>query len=768
MNKHLNQFFVELEQDIDPKIQQNGAYVRYSFVVDKKISEANLIMSALGVYVGYLNGERLGEQQLTPGYTDYRYRVQYQEYDVTANILQGENVLGAVVGDGWYRGCIDIGSVRNAYGTKTKFLCYLELHFEDGTKETITTNENWSVSQSGALRENNLKTIERYDASKELIGWNIPGYDMVKGQWHRAYLAPYNGQIIPQQGELILEHEHFTPQVLHTPDGNVVLDMRQNFAGYVRFHVTGEAGTSVSLTMGEVLDENGNFTMKNLVAEGSGSISGEVGQKLEYVLKDGNQTFQPLFLNSGFRYVLLKNWPEEVIAENFEGIAVYSDITMKGHFHCSNELINQLVRNVRWSLKSNFVDIPGDCPTRERSGWTADISVFAETACYLSDSRKFLKKWLQDYKYEQSDDGNFPYVVPCAGKPMRQRGCLGWSNAIANISIELYQFYGKKEDLQDVYDSVKRFIDFNVERAKKKNPFFLFKCGKHRKYIVETGFHYGEWLEPGRPMYKDVLKDLFFPDTEVTTAWFYTTVMQFVTMAKILGKTQDIEKYEVLSEKLYQAYHKEFLKKGMVYSKRHCRYVRPIAHQLVSGEQKEKICAKLNSLCKENDYKIGTGFLTTWQVLKVLTECGYSETAYKLLENTKQPGWLFAVTKGATTTWESWNGIVGNGVPVDSHNHFAPGAVVAWLFAYCAGIQPAQPGFQKIRIAPVPGGSLKNASCSYESIQGMIRSDWEIKDQRFILDVRIPEGIPAEIILPNGKIKEVTGGYHRLECEYQS
>lgn len=760
------QYFIELEGKIDSELQQPASYVRRSFQINKEIKNAELVISALGTYVGYLNGERLGVQQLTPGYTDYNYRVQYQSYDVTKRLIQGENVIGAIVGDGWYRGCIDIGSVRNCYGTKTKLLCYLTIEYEDGTEEAIFTDENWHISQEGALRENNLKTIERYDATKEFEGWTRPGFIEKESQWHGAFKAPYEGEVISQQGELILEQEHFKPTVIHTPDGNCVLDMGQNFAGYVRFTVTGEAGTKVTLTMGEVLDENGNFTMKNLAAEGASLISGEVGQKLEYTLKAGTQTFQPLFLNSGFRYVLLENWPEKVIAENFEGIAVYSDIPMKGDFHCSNELINQLVKNVRWSQKSNFVDIPGDCPTRERSGWTADISVFAETACYLSDPRKFLKKWLQDYKYEQSEDGNLPFVVPSAGKTQRQRGCLGWSNAIANISMTLYRFYGEKEDLADVYDCVKRFVDFNIERAKERNPFFFYKFGKHRKYIVETGFHYGEWLEPGTAMYKDYIKDLFFPDTEVTTAWFFTTTMQLSTMAKILGKAEDEKKYEELGKEIYEAYHKEFLKDGRVHSDRHCRYVRPIAHDLVNGKQKDKIAAKLNELCRENDYKIGTGFLTTWQVLKVLTECGYADTAYKMLENTKQPGWLYAVTKDATTTWENWYGIDENNVPVDSHNHFAPGAVVAWLFTHCAGIQAAEPGFKKIRITPFPGGSFTDVSCSYESIQGKISVDWKIDEGRFLLNVTTPEGIPTEIVMPNGKVFEVIGGTHKLECPY--
>lgn len=764
MEKYLNQYFIELEGEINIEEQQPASYVRHSFYVKEKVAKATLIMSALGTYVGYFNGVRLGNQQLTPGYTDYNYRVQYQEYDVTSDIRQGENVIGAIVGDGWYRGCIDIGSVRNCYGTKTKLLCYLTLKYSDGSMETIATNETWKVSQDGALRENNLKTIERYDASKEFIGWASPGF-IENSQWHNAYCSSYAGDVIKQEGEQVLEQEHFHPSVLYTPNGNWVLDMGQNFAGYVRFTVNGNKGNKVTLTMGEVLDENGNFTMKNLAAEGASAISGEVGQKLEYILKEGQQTFQPMFLNSGFRYVLLENWPEEIVAENFEGIAVYSDIQMKGNFHCSNELINQLFENVRWSQKSNFVDIPGDCPTRERSGWTADISVFAETACFISDPRKFLKKWLQDYKLEQTEDGNLPFVVPCAGKPQRQRGCLGWSNAISNIAMTLYQFYGEKEDLADVYECVKRFVDFNVERAKERNPFFFFKFGKHRKYIVETGFHYGEWLEPGSAMYKDYIKDLFFPDTEVTTAWFYTTTMQLVSMAKILEKNEDEKKYDKLAKEIYKAYHKEFLKDGKVHSKRHCRYVRPIAHNLVTEKQKEEIAAKLNQLCEENEFRIGTGFLTTWQVLKVLTECGYADTAYKMLENTKQPGWLYAVTKGATTTWENWYGVTEENVPVDSHNHFAPGAVVAWLFAYCAGIQPAQPGFKKIRIAPIPGGTLTDVTCTYESVQGKICVDWKLRQQNFSLEVTVPEGISTEIILPNGQVYNVNGGFHKLECK---
>lgn len=500
VSQMLKNSFIEPEiEEFDPKVEQPASYVRKVFTAEKEVTSAKLYMTALGVYRGYMNGAELDEQLLTPGYTDYNHRVQYQTYDVTDRIRMGENVMGAVVGDDWYRCCINIGSIRNSYGTKTKLSFVLELTYADGEQACIVSDETCKASQNGALRENNTKTIERYDATMELPGWNAPGYD--DSFWHGVQKGPYGGKVIPQQGARILRQERFTPKVLHTPDGSSVLDFGQNFAGWIAFTVTAVAGHKVAITMGETLDENGNFTMKNLAAEGASLISGEVGQMLEYTCKEGLQHYEPFFQYCGFRYALLENWPENVKAENFTGIAIYSEMTYGGDFSCSNALINQLVKNVRWSQKSNFVDIPGDCPTRERTGWTADISVFSETACYLADPKQFLLKWLEDYKLEQSEDGNLPFVVPDGGKGGMQRGCMGWSTGIANLAMTLYRFYGDKEILKSVYDTVVRFVRFNLERAKKRNPYLIFKRYKHRNLILETGFHYGEWLEPGSKMF---------------------------------------------------------------------------------------------------------------------------------------------------------------------------------------------------------------------------------------------------------------------------
>lgn len=751
-----NFFFIEPENKINPDVRQPASYIRRTFEINKPVTKAELKMSALGVYVGYLNGTRLSKDELLPGYTDYHHRVQYQSYDVTALLEQGKNVVAAIVGDGWYRGGLGAGSNRNGFGEKVAWMCHLEIHYEDGDLEVMQSDENTLATQNGPLRENDLKINEIYDARMELGNWLLPQYD--DSTWHGVSKATYPGIIIPHEGVPVLPHETFEPNVLYTPNGETVLDFGQNMSGKVWFHVSGNSGHSVELLMGEVLDENGNFTQKNLKIKGTGNAVSNNLQRLKYTLKEGAQEYSAQFLICGFRYVKLDNWPEQVHAKNFRAIAIYSSLPETGNFTCSNPMINQFFNNVKWSQKSNFVDIPTDCPTRERVGWTADISVFAETACYLTHPKQFLTKWLHDYKLEQQADGNLPFTVPNPEGVNNTWGCMGWSNGIANIAMTLYQFYGEKEILDDVYDTVKRFIIYNCNKARVQNLKSIFKSWKDREYIIDTGFHFGEWLEPGSNMVKDYMKAMIYPDTEVTTAWFFKTTEQLAKMADILGHEDDYQRFHALSRKLKEVYKHRFLKNGCVSSKRQCKYVRPLSMNLVDGTSAEMIAAKLNEMCIAGEYKIGTGFLTTWQVLQVLTDYGYVDTAYKMLENTKQPGWLYAVSKGATTVWENWEGITENEEPVDSHNHYAPGAVVAWLFSHCAGIRPLKPGFEEVLIKPFPGGSLTFARAEYESCKGTIVSEWKCNDDVFILQVKIPDGVHARIELPDGTHTELSGG----------
>lgn len=763
--------FVEPEiGTVDLTKGQPASYIRKEFEIAEKPMKAILYMTALGVYKGFFNGRELDNRMLLPGFTNYHKRVQYQTFDVTEDIRQGKNVIALIIGDGWYRGCLGICSKRAFYGEKIKFAVNLEISTESGIK-MISSDSSWKATQDGPILENDLKTFEIVDMRKEMKGWNNIGYD--DSGWHGCEEAFYEGNCVPDESEPVIEKERFTAKVITTPNGEKILDFGQNLAGHIEFTVTGKAGTEISLQMGEVLDENGNFTIKNLQAEGSEAFVGILGQKLTYIMKEGMQTYKSQFLISGFRYAKPENWPEELVGENFISIAVYSDLPETGTFVCSNEKINQFVKNVRWSQKSNFVDIPTDCPTRERAGWTGDINVFSETANYFTDTRKFLNKWMRDFESLQKENGALPFIVPEVPFEMPlidgqnlPYGSAGWSDAFINIPMVQYKFYGDKKILEQVYEPAKKFVEYNLNRAKKKNIFHFYKISRHYKYILDSGFHYGEWLEPGCVSMVEGIKAIFLPDAEVATAWFYHSIKQVAQMGKILERTEESEKYSALAEKVREAYQKEFLKNGKVNSKRQCRYVRPVAMGLVNKEQAEDIVADLNRMCTANNYRLGTGFLTTYKVLSVLCDYGYEDTAYKLLENEQCPGWLYEINKGATTTWENWLGVDEKNIPKDSLNHYAPGASVAWLFSHCAGIRSMEAGFKKILIQPIPGGSLTQARAEYMSIQGKIVSEWEIHDNKFFLHVEVPNEVETQVVLPDGSEVKINGGNHEYKCNF--
>lgn len=763
-------FIIPEEKAFSKDTVMPASYIRKTFTLSGECKKATLKITALGVYKAYINGEEIDKRMLLPGFTNYRARLQYQTYEITERLHKGKNVISVILGNGWYRGCLGITSVKAYYGETLQLAAELTIEEENGESTVIKTDETWKATQDGALQENDLKTYEVVDMTKELAGWKEIQYD--DSAWHPCKIGEYKGCCIEHEGEPVLEQEVFTPVVLHTPDGNVVLDFGQNLAGHVEFTVTGKAGHTVTLKMGECLDENGNFTTKNLQAEGSDDFEGALGQTLKYTLKEGTQTYKSMFLISGYRYVLLENWPEAVEADHFKSIAVYSVLKENGKFECSNALINQFVKNSRWSWKSNSVDIPTDCPTRERAGWAGDINVFSETATFYADTRAFLHKYLGDFISLQTEDGNLPFICPevpfetIKGIDTQHIPCgsAGWSDALIHIPMVLYQFYGEDTEIRQVYEAAKKFMDFNLKRAQKRNWQHFYRFEKHYQYILDTGYHWGEWLEPGSVMFKNGMKALFTPDAEVATAWLYHSLAEVAKMAEILGKSDDCKYYGKKAECVKAAYRKEFLKGGKVHSKRQCQYVRPIAMGLVEKEEGKVIAKQLNDMVIANDYKIGTGFLTTYKILFVLCDYGYVETAYKLLENEKCPGWLYEVKKGATTTWENWLGIDENGKPTDSLNHYAPGAAIAWLYEYCAGIRLESAGFDKIKIEPLPGGGLTWARAEYDSCKGKIISDWKMEGDSFKLHVETPEGISTTVILPDGKKEQYQGGIKELVC----
>lgn len=781
----MNLTFIEPEiKEINRKEAQNASYLRKQFLVPKgkKVRAAKLYATALGVYEPWINREKCTNRLLLPGFTNYHKRLQVQEFDVTNLLREGENVFLAVLGDGWYRGNLGAFNKKYCYGDKIKFACRLKISYEDGSVDVIETDASWEATQQGPLGINDLKIRECYDARREELLWDTHREKKNNGEmiWHECRESSYEGNLIPDEGEEVREQETFLAKVLHTPDGNTILDFGQNLAGHVEFSVKGPAGHTVTLVMGEALDEEGNFTLANIQGDNEAKIEGpmRLGQQLHYTLKEGRQTYKSKFLISGYRYAKVLNWPEEVKAENFTSIAVYSKMKETGMFSCSNERINRFVKCVKWSQKSNFVDIPTDCPQRERAGWAGDINVFLETANYLTDTRKFMRKWMEDFVGMQEADGGLPYIVPDVPAIGVGTSSAGWSDAISAVPLEMYRFYGEKRDLKQAYEAAKRFVDFNVKRAGKRNPLHLFRRGEHQKYILDTGFHYGEWLEPGDSNITGGLKAMVYPDDEVATAWFYYSASNVAKMAKILNREADNAYYEALAEKIRLAYRKQFLPAVFSGVKRQCKYVRPIYMGLADEAEAEKIAGMLNEQCVANDYRIGTGFLTTYQVLQVLTDYGYADTAYRMMEQENCPGWLYEVKSGATTCWEGWDAVMpesGKLKPL-SQNHYAPGAAAAWLFSRCAGIRITAPGCARVEIRPIPGGTLTWAEASYESVRGRISVRWGLREaarrkkektidmsekpvEEFVLTVKIPEEISAVVVLPDHtKITDAKSG----------
>ncbi len=722
-----------------PEVKNDQAiYFRKKFTAPQA-GTATLRLSALGCYKAWLNGMELDPQIFLPGRTSYGHRVQVQEYDISAKIVSGDNILAVRLVKGWYK-------------KPGGLYCEMTL---DG--QTTAGARGWKCSMDGPLGFHDMQLGELYDARKE-GAWTI--YDYNDSGWEMPVEFPYDGELIPHEGEKMLEQERLSPRVLLTPDGSTVLDFGQNIAGYMEFTVTGKAGATVKMLYGETLDENGNFTQKNLNF-GVSKKTGNPPQTVQYTLKDGAQTYKPQASVHGFQYVKLENWPEKVSAEHFTAIAVYSDLKQTGSFSCSNAKVNQLVQNIRWSTKGNFLDIPTDCPQRERAGWTGDIMVYSVPATYQMDTYRFLKKWLKDVILEQWEDGRVRNIVPDGGLPPFMDGAAGWADAIVKLPWVLYQFYGDKDILEMAYPAMQKHVAFMEKRAQKRKPWNAAK-GKHWNDLIDTGFHWGEWLEPGSSLPAGALKGFTVPDVEVASAYYAWSAGKLAEIAAILGKADDAKRYAQLSDRVKASYRKEFLPNGKVNSKRQCRYVRPIALDLAEEQDKAAIVGELNDAVIANQYRIGTGFLSTPHICNVLSDYGYWETAYRLLENEKQPGWLYEVNHGATTMWENWYGKDERGKPTNSLNHYSPGAIVGWLYSRSAGIQPLEPGFEKILIAPVVGGSFLYVKCSYESAAGLIRSDWERQGNQFQLSIEVPR--PARVKLPDGTVHEVEPGTHEFTC----
>ncbi len=763
--------WIEVGWDEDPKAFNPCPFFRRSFKLDKTVRSARLYITAHGLYEAWLNGQRVGDQAFTPGYTPYDKMLQYQVYDVTRMLQKGENALGAILGDGWYRGKVYVHNDRNVYGTRLGLLALLRIETDNG-QVMIASGPEWKAT-TGPILKSDMKDGEVYDARLEMPGWCQAALD--DRAWKPVRVVAHEkSHLVASMGVAVRRKETFHPRVIKTPKGETVLDFGQNLAGVVHFKVSGTKGTTVCLRHGEALDKNGNFTQENLfIFKPRGK---PFFQEVHYTLKgEGDEEYEPHFTVHGFRYVLVEGYPGEPKPEDFYSVAIYSDMLPTGTFECSDPLINQLHQNTMWSMKSNFLDLPTDCPQRERAGWTGDAQIFAPSASFLMDTRAFFRKWLTELRHEQLPDGrlgNFvpnPYRLRKLMRPELNASSSGWGDVAVMMPWALYQAYGDKTLLDTQYESMKAWVENVRTRARKMNwskyfnprTWFSRAYRARQQFIWDTGYHWGEWLEPGNgtslKIALDMATRIIFGTEYVATAYFSNSARLVAKTAELLKKQDDARKYHALADQVKAAYQAQMIgENGRIKPDRQASYVRVLAFSLAPDELEPAILEHLVRLIQNAGNHIGTGFLSTTYLCHVLAKNGRLDMAYELLNQKTIPSWLYAVTQGATTIWETWEGVKEDGTPWMSLNHYSPGAVVDFLHRNVAGIAPAEPGYKRIAIHPMPGGGLTRAKASYESVHGLIVSDWRIEGEQMHLHVTIPANTTAEITLPGAAVVSVT------------
>lgn len=718
----------------------------------QNVAKARLYITACGLYEAKINGQRVGNFILAPGHTDYTKRIQLQTYDVAKLLKNGENDITVELADGWYRGSCGAWGLKNQYGTQTKLYAQLEITDKTGKVTIVGTDKTWAWSDDGKIRFADNKDGEVVEA------WCVPSYSGYAKET-KCYVMPVSSNNVP-----VTEHERFTvKKVITTPGGAKVLDFGQNIAGYISFAVTAKRGQKIKLRFGEMFDENGEFTQKNFQCANKKRTKVTPLQQIEYFCKDGLNEYKTKFAIFGFQYVLIES-DAEWKKEDFTAIAVYSDMEETLSFDSSNELLNKLVEATRWSAKNNHADVPTDCPTRERHGWTGDAQIFCNTASYLFNFAPFARKYVSDMIDGQRKNGKFRQITPKGGIDFYMNfmdGSAGWSDAGVLIPYRIYKRYGDKKILESSYTAMKKYADFKIKTLGKWYPTAI-RTGidrKYKKYISNYGQSYGEWAEPTE-VHITGFKDFACPHPEETTAYIVYMLQTMAEIAEVLGKTDDKKRFSEYAEKAKIGYNKLLeCPKFSLDTDRQAKLVRPLYMNLLDEKQTKYAKKRLISALDNYGWRLGTGFLSTPFILYVLEKIDV-EYAYKLLENEQMPGWLFMPKMHANTIWESWEGTQAQG-GIASLDHYSKGAVCEWLFGDMCGVKVA--GENKFTIAPKAGGKFTFAGCEYQSVYGKVKSGWERQNGKTMYKIVIPANTTAKVILPGGEKTLTAGEYEFAE-----
>jgi alpha-L-rhamnosidase len=720
-------------------------YLRKEFQLKKEVRTARIYATALGLYELSLNGFKVSDQLFTPGWTSYHKRLQYQVYDVSALLKKGDNAIGAILGDGWYRGFLIWQGHKNLYGDKTALLFQLKVTYTDGSEEWILSDNSWK-SSTGPILKSDIYNGETYDARREQPGWNLAGFN--DKRWKGTTVRNHSKELlINSEGSPVRITESIKPiSKIITPKGEVVFDLGQNMVGWVKFSLKGKSGEKIILNHAEVLDKEGNFYLENLR---------KAKAEDEYIFKgNGMETYEPRFTFHGFRYIRVSGYSGEITLDDLTGRVIHSDMTATGDFECSDPMINQLQKNIQWGLRGNFLDVPTDCPQRdERLGWTGDAQVFSPTACFNMNTAPFYTKWMGDFTADQKADGSVPWVVPNMVKDgggtgwSDGYGATGWADASVIIPWEVYQSFGDTRILEKQYESMKGWEEYMILHS-------------GERYIFDYGFHFGDWLAFAEYMsYYYNAPDYGYAGANtdkdlLATSYFYYTTGLMSKIATILGKSDDAKKYAGILPKIKTAFAKEFLSQtGRLTSNTQAAYVVALSLGLIPDDKKATASERLANDVKHFGH-LTTGFLGTPLICKALSDNGHPELAYMLLFNKKYPSWLYPITKGATTIWERWDCIKPDGTFQDagmnSFNHYAYGAVGNWLYTTVAGLQidMENPGYKQFIVNPILTDRLSYAKASHTSMYGKIVSGWKNEGNNLIFEVEVPANTLAKVCLP--------------------
>ena len=724
---------------IEDSIMRPSPLFRKEFASTKKIIAAIAHITAHGMYEAQINGKRVGNAYLTPGWTSYKKRLQYQTYDVTNLLLNNKNAIGITLGNGWYRGIIGFDNNINVYGKDIALLFQLDISYSDGSTESIVSDNSWK-SSTGEIRSSEIYNGEIVDARKEKMGWtkinfNDADWSSVKVVEHpmNVLLATYN--------EPVTKHEIYkATRLFTTPTGEKVIDFGQNLVGWVVMKVKGNAGDKITLSHAEVLDKKGNVYFDNLRAAKAQNT---------YILKgDGTEVFEPHFTWQGFRYLKIEGYPGEIKLENFEAVTLYSDMKPTGTFTSSNSMINQLQHNIQWGQKGNFLDVPTDCPQRdERLGWTGDAQAFSRTASFNMNVNNFFAKWLKDLEADQ-DNGKVPFVVPNVLGQVTSSA--GWADVATIAPWNMYLAYGDKQLLGNQYNSMKAYVE--SIRINAKND------------LWNTGFHFGDWLfyrpdddNDGRAAVTD--KYL------IAQCFYANSTQLLLNAARVLGKNSDAENYAALLLKIKEAFNKEYVtSNGRLVSGTQTAYVLALNFDMLPESQRQQAAVRLAENVKSYGTHLTTGFLGTPYLCHVLTRFNFTDLAYKLLLQDTYPSWLYPVKMGATTIWERWDGQKPDSTfqtpGMNSFNHYAYGAIGDWMYRKMVGIDTYEDGvgYKHIKIQPHIGDGFTHASASLKTYYGTVSSGWKIDSLRLLIDVEIPSNTVATVYIPTVNSNVITEG----------